>query len=168
MPIQRKCLHRYASDIINHSNHIENITMKLYTQARLCTSRLGMIWGPGGGLWLTAVWDQFGYDSSINLIIELMILIIVTRVLDTEFLGDEQLDLIIDRETLTSTPTIESVTTSRPDYFYEVLEAHCLLFLYALYHKFDVLKDQCPNLPYKIAPGDGEYHSVHPDSKYTC
>ena len=74
-----------------------------------------MIWGPGGGLWLTAVWDQFGYDSSINLIIELMILIIVTRVLDTEFLGDEQLDLIIDRETLTSTPTIESVTTSRPD-----------------------------------------------------
>ena len=127
-----------------------------------------MIWGPGGGLWLTAVWDQFGYDSSMDLIIELMILIIVTRVLGTEFLCDEQLDLIIDRETLTSTPTIESVTTSRPDYFYEVLEAHCLLFLYALYHKFDVLKDQCPNLPYKIAPGDGEYHSVHPDSKYTC
>ena len=127
-----------------------------------------MIWGPGGGLWLTAVWDQFGYDSSINLIIELMILIIVTRVLDTEFLGDEQLDLIIDRETLTSTPTIKSVTTSRPDYIYKVLEAHCLLFLYALYHKFDVLKDQCPNLPYKIAPEDGECHSVHPDSKYTC
>ena len=96
------------------------------------------------------------------------IVIIVTRVLDIEFLGDEQLDLIIDRKTLISTPTIKSVTTSRPDYIYEVLKAHCLLFLYVLYHKFDVLKDQCPNLPYKIAPGDGEYHSVHPDSKYTC
>ena len=96
-----------------------------------------MIWGPGGGLWLTAVWDQFGYDSSIKLII-------VTRVLNTEFLGNEQLDLIIDRETLTLTPTIKSVTTSRSDYIYEVLKVHCLLFLYALYYKFDVLKDQCP------------------------
>ena len=32
----------------------------------MCKSRLGILWGPGGGLWLTAVWDEFGYEAVLD------------------------------------------------------------------------------------------------------
>ena len=70
--------------------------------------------------------------------------------------GDDELELLIDTNTLAPSPHRQELRLDRPCYLRDVLEIHVLAFLDAIHREFPLLNEAFQGPPFPIAPRNGK------------